>query len=258
MLAEERRRTIMGMLRRSGSVRTTDLAVHFGVSDQTIRRDLMDLERLGILQKTYGGGVLANYRGTAYEQREELNRSAKLAIAAEAASLVRPGMTVAIAPGTTNAAIADQLNGLSITIVTNNISVLEHVKHPNTRVIVTGGEYRAGAKALVGELTESGFATCFADIGFVGVSGVDLDRGLTVTDSLEALALRQVIRVSKRAVVALDSAKFHRTAAEVVAPLGAVHTLITDELVAREAIDVLTSNGVETIIATLPDREATE
>lgn len=255
MLAEERRRTIMGMLRHSGAVRTMELAERFGVSDQTIRRDLMDLERLGILQKTYGGGVLANYRGTAYEQRQGTNRAAKLAVAARAAALVRPGMTVAMAPGTTNAAIADQLNGMAVSIITNSVAVLEHVKHPNTRVTVTGGEFRPEPKALVGPLTEHAFATCFADIGFVGVSGVDPERGFTVTDELEATALRQVIRVSKRAVVAIDSAKFHRTAPELVAPLGAVHTLVTDDLVEDEIVERLTEQGVEVLLATPADKE---
>ena len=251
MLAEERQRTIIGMLCKTGAVRTVDLASHFDVSDQTIRRDLLNLEELGILQRTYGGGVVASYQGAAYGHREALNSATKQAIAATASSLVHTGMTVAISPGTTNAAIAHQLNGMNITIITNSVAVLDHVTHPNTKVIATGGEYRPSAKALVGDLTDKALSSYFADIGFIGVSGADIASGLTVTDPCEASALRHIIRVSRRSVTVIDSAKFYRKTREVVAPLRAIHTLITDAGLPEDIREMLKARGVE-VITTSP------
>ncbi|MEX2536320.1 MAG: DeoR/GlpR family DNA-binding transcription regulator [Trueperaceae bacterium] len=228
LLAEERRQNILGLIQENGSARTVELARLFKVSDQTIRRDLEGLQEKGLISKHHGGGVLLSYQALSYRERTRLRHAEKLRIAVKAAQLVRDGMTVALGPGTTTEQVARQLDGRSIEVVTNSIAVAAAITDPATRVRLTGGSYRPTGELVVGEWSVGNLADLFVDVAFIGVSGVGSDIGYTVTARDEALVLRQLVRVAKRAVVVTDSSKFHRVAEEALAPLSAVHTVITD------------------------------
>ncbi len=249
LLAEARRRTILSLLQKNGAVRTAALVELFDVSDQTIRRDFWALEKLGLVSKRHGGAVLLNLQSRPYGERSRLHQAAKLAIARSAAQLVKPTMTVVLGPGTTTEALARLLNGLELKIVTNSLTVAEAVTQASTEVYLTGGRYRPGSELVTGGWAEDNLSRFFADLCFIGVSGVDLDDGYTVTEADEAVVLRQFIRISKMAVVLSDSTKFGRAAQEVVAPLGAVHRLITDEAVTLWSRQGLEAAGVEVMVA---------
>jgi DeoR/GlpR family transcriptional regulator of sugar metabolism len=249
MLAEERKQTILTLLRKNGSVRTADLAQMLSVSDQTIRRDFWDLEALGLVSKKHGGAVLVNYQSVPYQERAILLKDAKMAIARAAARTVKPKMVVALGPGTTTEMLAQVLNGLTITLVTNSLTVARAVTHANTEVWLTGGRYRAGSELVTGRWAEDTLSDFFADLCFVGVSGIDPSEGYTVTEADEAKVLRQFIRIAKTSVIVSDATKFHRVAKEVVAPPGAVHRLITDPDIAAADRERLEAAGVEVVIA---------
>ncbi len=249
MLAEERRQHILSLLRERGYARTMDLARRFNVSDQTIRRDLQELAASGHVSKSHGGGSLINWGGAPFSDRTLVNRQEKLAIAEAASRYVRPGMTVVVGPGTTTGAVATLLDGKAIRLVTNSMAVARNVTSPETEVWLTGGRYRADAELTVGDWTQLNLDRLFADVSFVGVSGVDIDTGYTVTEEDEALALRHAIRVAKKAVVVVDSTKFERVAKAVVAPLGAVHALVSDAGLSGDWRIRLQANGVEVVTA---------
>lgn len=249
MLAEERRQTILALLRKNGSVRTVDLAQLFNVSDQTIRRDFWELEAQGLVSKKHGGATLVNYRSVPYGERAVLLKDAKLAIARAAARLVKPNMVVALGPGTTTEGLAQLLNGLNIKLVTNSLAVAAAVTHANTEVWLTGGRYRPGSALVTGSWAQDSLADFFADLCFVGVSGIDAGDGYTVTEPDEGKVLRQFIRSAKTSVIVSDSTKFHRVAKEIVAPPGAVHCLITDGGISPDDRQRLEAAGVEVIIA---------
>ncbi|HZW99114.1 MAG TPA: DeoR/GlpR family DNA-binding transcription regulator [Trueperaceae bacterium] len=249
MLAEERRQQILSLLKERGYARTMDLARRFNVSDQTIRRDLQELAALGHVSKSHGGGSLINWDGAPFSDRTLVNRQEKLAIAKAAAGYVQPGMTVVVGPGTTAEAVATLLDGMAIRLVTNSMAVARTVASPETEVWLTGGRYRSDAELTVGDWTELNLDRLFADVSFVGVSGVDIDTGYTVTEEDEALALRHCIRVAKKAVVVADSAKFERVAKASVAPLAAVHVLVSDERLSGDWRMRLEANGVEVVTA---------
>ncbi len=249
MLAEERKQTILALLRKSGSVRTVDLAQMFNVSDQTIRRDFWELEEMGLMSKKHGGAVLVNYQSVPYQERAILLKDAKLAIARAAARAVKPSMVVALGPGTTTEMLAHVLNGLNIKLITNSLTVAMAVTHTNTEVWLTGGRYRSGSELVTGSWVANNLAHFFADLCIVGVSGIDTDEGYTVTEADEAKVLRQFIRIAKTSVIVSDSTKFHRVAKEVVAPLGAVHRLITDGNISVADRQRLEAAGVEVVVA---------
>ncbi len=253
MLAEERRRTILSILAKDGSARTQELAKRFGVSDQTIRRDFWELEDQGLIDKGHGGAVLVNYHTVPYRDRAVLRQSEKFAIAEAAAGLVMPGMTVALGPGTTTEAVAHRLNGQALRILTNSVVVARAVTHGETQVSLTGGQYRPGSELVVGDWSRANLETCFTDLAFVGVSGIDAE-GYTVTQEDEAAVLRGLVRTAKTAVVVSDSSKFRRVGEASVAPLGAVHKVITDSglsaadraLLVAKGVDVVTVEGATT------------
>lgn len=249
MFAEERRQSILGLIQRQGSARTIELAKLFKVSDQTIRRDLQELEELGLITKNHGGGTLVNWRGASFRDRTYTRRDEKLAIAEIAAGLVIPGMTVLLGPGTTTEAIAQRLNHMPITLVTNSLAVARAVTSRDTEVRLTGGQYRPEAELVVGAWTEANLQNLFADLSFVGVSGISEEAGYTVTEPDEALALRQFIRVAKRAVIVTDSSKFDRVAKVSVAPLEAIHLLISDAKLPDPYRALLQRHGVEVVLA---------
>lgn len=246
MLAEERRHSILSLIEAQGSVRTVELAKTFKVSDQTIRRDLLELEEKGLISKSHGGGVRNHYEGQAYGDRSVSRQQEKLLIAQEAVRQVRCGMTVAIGPGTTTEAIAQLINGMSLQIVTNSLPVARAISSRDTKVRLTGGEYRPDSQLLTGAWAEENLEVLFADISFIGVSGISPEDGYTVTEPDEASMLRQFIRIAKKSVVVSDSSKFHRIAEASVAPLGAVHMLITDHDLPQDDYRQLQACGVET------------
>lgn len=248
MLAEERRLSIFSLIQEKGSARTVELAETFRVSDQTIRRDLFDLEERGLIRKSHGGGALINYQGASYRDRALLRREEKLLIAREAVRQVKRGMTVALGPGTTTEEIARLLNGMDVEVVTNSLAVARAMASRSTKVNLTGGSYRPSSELLTGAWTGQSLEAFFADISFIGVSGIGADAGYTVTQADEALVLRQFIRIAKRAVVVADSSKFHRVAKAFVAPLEAVHMLITDAGIPTKDHDLLRARGVNVTI----------
>jgi DeoR/GlpR family transcriptional regulator of sugar metabolism len=247
MLAEERRQNILNLIQLNGSARTAELAKMFNVSDQTIRRDLQELEDQGYLSKSHGGGVLINWSGASFRDRADANREEKLAIAEEAVRYVRPGMTIGVGPGTTTETIAHRLNGMPIKLITNSLAVARAITKRETEVCLTGGHYRMESELVVGEWTKDNLESLFADVSFIGVSGISQDAGYTVTEADEALVLRQYIRVAKRAIIVSDTSKFDRIAKVSVAPLGAVHTLITDTRASQADLSVLQACGVEVV-----------
>ncbi|CAN5885560.1 DeoR/GlpR family DNA-binding transcription regulator [soil metagenome] len=255
MLAEERRRMILSLLEKNGSVRTQELAQRFGVSDQTIRRDFWELEDQGLVDKGHGGAVLVNYHTVPYRDRAVLRQAEKLAIAGVAASLATPGMTVALGPGTTTEAVAHRLNGVALHILTNSVVVARAVTQTVTKVSLTGGQYRPGSELVTGDWSRENLETCFVDLAFVGVSGIGAEEGYTVTQDDEAAVLRGFIRIAKTAVVVSDSSKFGRVGKASVAPLGAVHKLMTDLGIAAADREMLLEKGVDVVTAA-PDRVA--
>jgi DeoR/GlpR family transcriptional regulator of sugar metabolism len=137
---------------------------------------------------------------------------------------------------------------MDIHVITNSLPVAKAISSRDTTVSLTGGHYRPSSDLVTGEWTERNLEDLFADLGFIGVSGIGEEAGYTVTEPDEALMLRGFIRVAKRAVVVTDSSKFHRVARETVAPLGAVHLLITDSDASQEHLALLGSHGVEVMV----------
>lgn len=156
MLARERQSYIAERVRERGAVRVSDLTRELRVSDMTVRRDLDQLARQGVVDKVHGGATLPGRSSTdepGFEAKSAYERAEKDAIARLAATLVRPGFAVGLSAGTTTWTLAHQLLDIpNITVVTNSVQVATVFyarPRPDRTVVLTGG-VRTPSDALVG------------------------------------------------------------------------------------------------------------
>ncbi len=229
---EARRATILKEIEDRGSTSVSDLAERLGVSEMTIRRDLSELEREGVIRRVHGGAVSA--RGRSYEPpmllRAVENQEAKRRIGQTAAELVADGDSLALDVGTTTLEIARHLLGRrNLTVVTSSLHIANLLfGQPQIRLILSGGIIRAGEASLVGDLAHHTYQNLFVDRLFLGVGGVDLQAGLTEYNWDDALVKQAMIRSAKEVILVADHSKFNQVAFAAVGPLSVVHQVVTD------------------------------
>ncbi|MHA7306257.1 DeoR/GlpR family DNA-binding transcription regulator [Arthrobacter sp. TMN-49] len=242
MLAPERQARILKELQLHEAVRVADIAATLNVSEMTIRRDIEALDQNGLARKIHGGAMRLA-RLSALEPGFLLNvdkqLEGKLAIATQALALIQPGMTLAMTGGTTtyqlSVLLGHELERLrTLTVVTNSLKVADLLYRQqgtsDLKVIVTGGE-RTPSEALVGPVARLALGSLNTDICFMGVHGLDADRGLSSPNWLEAETNAAFIDGAARLVILADSTKFHVRSLAAIAPLSAVDTIITDDAV---------------------------
>lgn len=253
MIAEDRHRIILERIHSNGSVTIADMVSRLGVSEMTARRDLRELEQAGHLRRVHGGAISA--RGRAYEPpyllRSNDQVEAKACIGRRAAELIGDGASIALDVGTTTLEIARHLVGRhNLTVITPSLRIAHLLsEQPHIRLILPGGILRAGELSLVGELAERAFAGFFVDQLFLGVGSVSAEAGLTEFNLEDAQVKRAMLRSAKEVILVADSAKFNRTAFAAVAPLAAIHRLITDAPPPAPLAQALTEHGIEVIVA---------
>ncbi len=227
--AEERRARILKLLQQTGRVEVLPLAGLLDVSEHTIRRDLLDLQTQGALQKTHGGAVALNTARLDFSARADVLADAKQAIGRAAATLIEPGQTLILDAGSTSLSLARELTARPLTIITNAIDIaLLFDRDPAVQLVMTGGTWQPQARALWGPGTTEMLSRCRADWAVPGVCSVDVAMGLTVTDEADASTKRAMMAAASRTLVMADHSKQHNVSPFAVAPWSQVHTLVID------------------------------
>ncbi len=236
MLTEERLDAIRQLLSEHGKVLANDLAAQFGVSDDTIRRDLRELARLGHCRRVYGGALLpAPDTGTlAVRTVDQADVKARLARAT--AALVRDGQTLYIDASSTNLAIAKALSSdLRLTIVTNAPAIAMALSdNPKHTVVVLGGLYDQSKGACLGPQTIREAGNIFADLFILGACGIDTALGVTALDASEAEVKRVMIAQSSLLTIAATTDKLGTVAPFKLADAARIDHLVVEE----ESIDM--------------------
>lgn len=238
MLAVERHAAILAELQSKPAVKVVELAGLFSVSEMTIRRDIESLVAAGALHKVHGGATRSPALSAVepgFRSNVDRQSTSKRAIAQTAASLVAPGMTVAVTGGSTTFQLTDYLAGIgALTVLTNSLPVAERIFQLQAagggrelKVLLTGGE-RTPSEALVGPLATTAIRGLNADICFMGVHGVDVNSGITTPNLAEADTNRAFAQQCARLVVLADSTKFGVVSLARIAELSQLGTLITD------------------------------
>src|SRR5579864_5994461 len=249
LLNEERRRAILDLLNHQGRVLVTELARQFETSQVTIRKDLEILHAHGLVHRTHGGALPARegaLEDPTLREKEKLHRKEKFQIAAAAAHMVEEGQVVILDSGTTTTAIARALcQHKNVTIITNAVNIAAELAGTPLEVILTGGTLRRNSFSLVGPIAEETLHRLNADVLFLGVDGFDVHYGLSTPNLLEAKVNRAMMDVARIVVAACDSSKFGRRSLSSIAPLSAVHHLITDGGIPKGDLAALKKTGIQ-------------
>ena len=240
----------------AGQVTVGTLAEHFGVSIDTIRRDLDQLSAEGVLVRTYGGAVslsTVSRVDRAVDVRLSLQEAEKEKIAALAASLVEDGSTIMINGGTTTLALARHLhNHRDLTVATNNLLVPPAMSPAVIRdLYVFGGAVRSITQATIGPVSlrvAGDFELDLrCDLALIGVGAVSVDAGYSTSNLGEAAMMREMMSRAARVAILADSSKFGRRLFAQISELASADYLITDASPPPDLLDALSENDVEVI-----------
>ncbi|MCK1819904.1 DeoR/GlpR family DNA-binding transcription regulator [Streptomyces sp. XM83C] len=212
MDAEERRRGILDAARRSGSVEVVGLAAEFGVSRETVRRDLNLLEQHGLVRRTHGGAIPVESAGfeTTLATRTARNVPEKTRIAAAAAALLGDAETVFIDEGYTPQLIAAALpRNRPLTVITTSLATAGHLSSAeNVTVLLLGGRVRGGTLATVDHWATRMLSGFVIDLAYVGANGISRNHGLTTPDPAVGEVKAQVLKAARRRVFSGVHTKF--------------------------------------------------
>ncbi|MBR3369817.1 MAG: DeoR/GlpR transcriptional regulator [Rhodobacteraceae bacterium] len=232
-LASGRQARLLERLQSEAYVDTQALRSYLGVSEATVRRDLVDLEARGLIRRTHGGALPAIQVTQDYTNAERLtkNTAEKARIGKSAAGLVQADDVVFLDAGTTTLEVARHLAGRrDLTFVTNGTDIAACLSSAGVgRLFVTGGEYSDMNHSMIGPITIEAILRFNVDKLFLSVSAVDLHRAQIGISSLTMAATqRAMIEIAQEVVVVADHTKFARNAFSVVASLEDVDRVVTD------------------------------
>ena len=234
MLTEERYARILKLLEDKGSVTVQELKEFLDTSESTIRRDLNALGAEGKLIKVFGGAVAAegayNTQDADVAQREKINIEEKRAIAAYAASLIRPDDFVFLDAGTTTGLLPDYLTEKSAAFVTNAPGHASKLAALGVRVYLVGGELKPSTEALVGNEAVENLQKYHFTIGFFGANGVTQREGFTTPDLSEALVKRRAMENTRNCFVLCDHEKLSQVSSVTFGTFSSA-SVITDRIV---------------------------
>ncbi|BBC73418.1 DeoR family transcriptional regulator [Altererythrobacter sp. B11] len=229
-----RRQEISRLVRERGSVQVVTLAERYGVSMQTIRKDLHYLAQKGIAERSYGGAIAADAVNVASEPPLEAKQAShideKARIGALAATMVEPGDSVVLDSGTTTLQIAYHLpDDDSITVLTNDLDILCVLsRKERLRVVMLGGALRRRNHAFYGAQTESALDNLHVDKLFLGVDGFDLERGITTHYEPEAMLNRKMVKAARQVIAVTDGSKFGKVCLHQIMRVDEIDDLVTD------------------------------
>jgi len=251
-LLSKRQNKITDIVKEKGFAPIDDLAKHFDVTPQTIRRDINKLCDLGILTRYHGGaGISSSVQNLDYSARKSMLPQEKQRIANAAAAEIPDGASIFINIGTTTEEAAIALSSLKgLKVITNNLNVAMILSSNDTcEVIVAGGMVRHRDKGITGEATVDFIRQFRVDYGIIGVSGIDEDGTLLDYDYHEVRVAREIISNSREIFLLADHTKFERNAMVRIGTLEDVNYLVTDKKPDKKFRDLIDQYGVKLIIA---------
>ena len=256
---DKRATEILHLLLRHGKTSVEELTELFATSPASVRRDLVRLEGRGLVHRTHGGAMLAGQAiyepfrfDASFREREDRFAAEKQRIAQAAADLVRENETVGFTAGTTTTHVARSLRNRSgIHIITNAVNIGMELSSSNgLDTTLTGGCMRwPGAFSLIGPTAIESLNVVVMDRVFIGVCGIDPERGATTIEADEAAVFRAMTRRARQVVVVADSSKVGMISPAVICPSEDIDVLITDDGISEEAAQAFARSGIQVISA---------
>ena len=226
-----RQQAIVELARATGRVSVDALADRFGVTAQTIRRDLGELCAAQVLRRVHGGATLASgVANMAYAERSLISAAGKDAIGRLCAEAIPDDCSLFVNIGTTTEAVARALSvRRNLLVITNNLNVANILaQNAECEVIVAGGVLRRSDAGLIGEATVDFIRQFKVDIAIVGASAIDADGALLDYDYREVKVAQAIISNARRSYLVADASKFTRSAPVRIARITDLDALFTD------------------------------
>lgn len=223
---------ILQLVNSSGKVNVNDLAQQFGVSVETIRRDLTALGKKGLIHRVHGGAVSHKAKdiGSSFQSRQRFNGDKKHLIAASAIEYVFEGAVIGLDASSTSWHFAQMTPDIPCTVVTNSMhNITALVNKPNIKTIATGGVYSVKYDAFYGPLSEQLLQRLHIDIGIFSCTGIDSSGGVWESNELNASIKRKLMDACDKKFLLLDSSKFERRNLIRLTDLSQIDILFTDQ-----------------------------
>ena len=239
MLAEQRYQKIINLMQTDGSVKVADLKKKMGVSPETVRRDLENMEAQGLIRRTRGGAFLAD------KERENLEN--KVEIAEFAVRFIKEGQSIALDSGTTAYELARVIKRTfrSLTVVTNSIAILNELADAKgITLIATGGVYRPEEMAFVSDIAGMIFSKLSINTFFLTTCGISVDRGITYQRMDEIIVQEKMMEASDQTIVIADSTKLGVNSLVKMCDIDRVGMIITDSEASKEQIRPFEQAGI--------------
>ncbi|MFS8047335.1 DeoR/GlpR family DNA-binding transcription regulator [Rhizobium sp. BR 314] len=260
--AAGRHQNIVSLVNGGHGMSIAAMAEAFGVSTETVRRDLVALERNGALRRVYGGAIPSD-RKAPLEERVLMERAGKQAIGRRVASLIEADQWIFMTGGSSVLAVAEAMrDGPTVSVMTNMPAIGEALQAGQRhRVHFTGGEYNASAKMLMGDEVFDAIENCSFDLSIVGVYGLDERFGL-VEETRHNMRLKlQIVSQSRDAIYVADHTKIGAPGRYQSIPFKDIGTFVTDEQLAPHFTALLAEAGTnvlypDTAVNSLPAAEA--
>jgi DeoR/GlpR family transcriptional regulator of sugar metabolism len=250
MLAAARKDLLLERLRTEGRIVAKEIAAELGLSEDSIRRDLRELDTAGLAVRVYGGALPASPAVADYATRTSVAPESKRRVAAAAVALIEPGSTVILDGGTTTLAMVDALpKNFRGTIITHSPTIAAALLDHEADVFLIGGRLFKHSAVACGAAAVEAANTISADVFFLGVTGIHSTAGLTTGDADEAAMKRTLASRAAETYVLGSEEKIGTTSRYAVLPLESITAVITDRLASDPATRALAKTGVALIRA---------
>jgi DeoR/GlpR family transcriptional regulator of sugar metabolism len=246
MLNQHRKQWLLDRLQATGQLVAAEVAQELGASEDTIRRDLRELGKRGLVHRVHGGALPASPAVADVPLRREMASEEKRVLAQAAAALITPRQVVFLDGGTTALALALALPPrLQATVVTHSPEIaLALAAHAHIQIILLGGMLFRHSMVNMGGTTLAQLQQIQADWFFMGATGVHAEAGLTTGDYEEAALKRAIQKRAAETVVMASSEKIGAASSYQIAPINSISRLLVSETAASVALDALGQSGV--------------
>lgn len=272
MLAIERKQCIRQMVQEEKTVKVTMLSEKFGVTEETIRRDLEKLEQEGILKRTYGGAVICdftsedehqefsrfgflptevNYEDMPFNIRQKNNLGAKQKIAKKLVKSFQQGEVIMLDASTTTLEVARSMGSCkNITVISNGLSaIIALSENERIHVISTGGILRSRSLSFVGPTAKENIKKYYADKVIISCKGADLERGMMDTNELEIEIKCTMMENAREVILAIDHEKIEQRAIYQMRSLNQISSIYTDQPLPKEWEQYCRDHEITVVVA---------
>ncbi len=232
MLKEERQEKILDLLNKEQKVIAQDLSTKFSVSEDTIRRDLNDLDKKGLIRRVHKGALRVGPPVTNFEKRQTIANKAKQLLAQKALPYIKENTTILVDGGTTNFHLVTSLpQNFKATIITNSPPIAMALSnHKNIEVIMIGGILYKESMVNLGIDTAEYLNNVRADLYVMGIYNIDDQIGISVPTLSEALVKRKMASVSAEVIGLVTENKLGTASNQIIGKANIVNYLVTEDI----------------------------